>query len=53
MSKELKRIIKQLENNHYDNKEDLIKDLIILKETILIDNNKYYQDKPKVKSIYQ
>lgn len=54
MNKEIKELIKRINNNYnkYNTKEELIEDLITLKEIILIDNNKYFNDKPKMKSLY-
>ena len=53
MSKESLKAIRNLLTTKYTNKEDLEKDLIILKEVIQIDNNKYFtSQKGKVLSIF-
>ena len=53
MSKESLKALRNLLTTQYTNKEDLEKDLIILKEIIQIDNNKYFTpQKEKVLSIF-
>lgn len=53
MSKENLKALRNLLTTKYTNKEDLEKDLIILKEIIQIDNNKYFTpQKEKVLSIF-
>ncbi len=52
MSKESLKAIKNLLITKYENKEDLEKDLIILKELIQIDNNSYSIQKEKVLTIF-
>ena len=53
MSKESLKAMRNLLITKYTNKEDLEKDLIILKEMIQIDNNKYFtSQREKVLSIF-
>lgn len=50
--KEILQAYKNLITTNYKNKEDLEKDLIILKEIILIEKNQYFVDRQKVLTLF-